>query len=187
MARTKKASTGRVPPKTSNNRKGARIANISPKRSIQYKDTGPPDLRQISSRKEITAVTMNMNGRTGLGLTPRYKIEIVRKQLTHVPDMVFIQDSIDYGDIMKVLSEVSNGMYDWHFNPDLSSDSSSLTEHHRSSDHQNGDEDCDSKSVTGIAWNKDKYLGTPLQMGGYNTVKKYRLICPCLRHYLPYR
>ena len=38
-----------------------------------------PDLRQVVSRKDITAVTMNMSGRSGLGLTPRYKVDMVKE------------------------------------------------------------------------------------------------------------
>ncbi len=122
-----------------------------------------PDLRQVVSRKEIKAVTMNMNGRMGLGLTPRYKIDLVRQHLAKdVPDIVLIQDSIDYADIMAVLSDVSNGMYDWHFEPDRSTDSASLTERNPRRGKEDEDDD-GGRCVTGIAWNKDKYMGTPLR------------------------
>ena len=42
--------------------------------SLRRKKSSQPDLRDVVSRKEIGAVTINMSGRSGLGLTPKYKV-----------------------------------------------------------------------------------------------------------------
>lgn len=115
-----------------------------------------PDVRQIHSRKEITVVTMNMNGRGVLGLTPRYKMDMIEKFIEGVPDVIIMQDAIEYSDIATVLDKVAGGKYECHFNPDHSNRSG-----------QEDDEEMD-KHVTGVAWDKDKYIGTPLQMDDKN-------------------
>ena len=71
-----------------------------------------PDLRNVVSRKDIIAVTMNMSGRSGLGLTPRYKIDMVKEYLSGCkPDVIVIQDSIDPLDFSSVVGPFEN--YQW--------------------------------------------------------------------------
>lgn len=50
------------------------------------------DLRLTGSKKEITVVTINANGRGALGLTPRYKIDLIKTYLMSAkPDAIFFQ------------------------------------------------------------------------------------------------
>lgn len=50
------------------------------------------DLRLTGSKKEITVVTINANGRGALGLTPRYKIDLIKTYLlSSKPDAIFFQ------------------------------------------------------------------------------------------------
>ena len=84
-----------------------------------YYYTGPPDFRDVVSRKEISAVTMNMTGRVGLGLTPRYKIDMVKEYLSSTkPDILIVQDCIDCSDMVNILDQVGNGDYEWQFTPE---------------------------------------------------------------------
>ena len=63
------------------------------------------DFRDIVSRKDVSAVTMNMTGRVGLGLTPRYKIEMVKEYLSSTkPDILIVQDCIDCSDMVKSIN-----------------------------------------------------------------------------------
>ena len=63
------------------------------------------DFRDVVSRKDVSAVTMNMTGRVGLGLTPRYKIEMVKEYLSSTkPDILIIQDCIDCSDMVKLIN-----------------------------------------------------------------------------------
>jgi hypothetical protein len=130
--------------------------STSKKVSVKEVESGL-DLREVVSRKEVTAVTMNMSGRSGLGLTPRYKIDMVQEYLQSIPDVILIQDAIDHADMTGVLDKVADGRYDWHFSPDRSSEGVS-------EDKEANDDEDDGRCVTGIAWNKDKYIGTPLQV-----------------------
>jgi len=115
-----------------------------------------PDLRKVVSRKDVNAVTMNMNGQSGLGLTPRYKIDIFKEYLIGCkPDVIVVQDAIDPLDFASVVGPFEN--YQWYFRPDHSN--LTLAENSKVSD----DED-DGRCVTGIVWNKEKYKGTPLQI-----------------------
>ena len=53
------------------------------------------DLRLTGSKKEITVVTINANGRGALGLTPRYKIDLIKTYLmSSKPDAIFFQVGI---------------------------------------------------------------------------------------------
>ena len=47
-------------------------------RKLQSRNSKNPDLREVVSRKEVCAATINMSGRCGLGLTPKYKVDIVK-------------------------------------------------------------------------------------------------------------
>ncbi len=51
------------------------------------------DPKYVTSRMEISAVTINMSGRGVLGVTPKYKIDMVETFLKTVPDVVFLQVS----------------------------------------------------------------------------------------------
>lgn len=53
----------------------------------------PPDAGAIKSRKEIKAVTMNMSGKAVMGMTPKYKINMIQDFLYDFPDVVFFQVS----------------------------------------------------------------------------------------------
>lgn len=118
-------------------------------------ESAKPDLREIVSRKEITAVTMNMSGRSGLGITPKYKIDMVQDYLsTSMADIILVQDCIEISDITSTIEKVGGGTYDWYFNPDKA----------QSGEKSDSPEEEDLRCVTGLVWNKDKYLGTPLQM-----------------------
>ena len=71
-----------------------------------------PDLRNVVSRKDIIAVTMNMSGRSGLGLTPRYKIDMVKDYIVGCkPDVIVVQDAIDPMDFASVVGPFEN--YQW--------------------------------------------------------------------------
>ena len=72
-----------------------------------------PDLRKVVSRKDVNAVTMNMNGQSGLGLTPRYKIDIFKEYLIGCkPDVIVVQDAIDPLDFASVVGPFEN--YQWY-------------------------------------------------------------------------
>ena len=67
------------------------------------------DFRDVVSKKDVSAVTMNMTGRVGLGLTPRYKIEMVKEYLSSTkPDILIVQDCIDCSDMVKYQSIYCN-------------------------------------------------------------------------------
>jgi hypothetical protein len=88
---------------------------------------------------EISAVTINMSGRSILGLTPKYKVDMVETFLQTLPEVIFLQvhifriklafyrismsffsyyeDSIDDDDMNAVLKKVSNGNYKSYFQP----------------------------------------------------------------------
>jgi hypothetical protein len=40
---------------------------------------------------EIAAVTINMSGRRVLGVTPKYKVDMVETFLKSLPDLIFLQ------------------------------------------------------------------------------------------------
>ncbi len=44
-----------------------------------------------NTRMEIAAVTINMSGRGVLGVTPKYKVDMVETFLKTVPDIIFLQ------------------------------------------------------------------------------------------------
>ena len=100
----------------------------------------------------LQVVTMNLSGRNAMGYTPRHKLQKIEDFLKDFADVVFIQDSIDVADITPILESVSEGGYDFHFSTQLS-DGGGKWE---------GEAE---RSITGIAWNKTKYFGTPLQLG----------------------
>ena len=141
-------------------------------RGSNRKKSSQPDLREVVSRKEIGAVTINMSGRSGLGLTPKYKIDMVKDYLqTTTPDVIILQDAIDHNDITMILDDIgSGGLYEWYFRPDHSkfSPEENLDEY--------GENTADSEEVecvTGIIWNKEKYLGTPLKVDDHR-LSQYR-------------
>ena len=65
----------------------------------------------MKGRKAITVVTMNLSGQSVMGLTPAYKINYIRDFLQSLPDVVFIQDSIQEDDLSQVLKAVSEDKY----------------------------------------------------------------------------
>lgn len=126
-------------------------------RNQKKKSSSVPDLRNVVSRKDAIAVTMNMSGRSGLGMTPRYKIDMVKNYLKSVPpDVIVVQDAIDVSDIASVLDTIDQS-YDWHFRPDHSKMSPDEIEQESNSDDGN-------RCITGLIWNKEKYRGTPLKI-----------------------
>ena len=79
-------------------RKGSKLSQIEPplknaKKSNNSK--GGSDSKYVSSRMEISAVTINMSGRGVLGVTPKYKIDMVETFLKTVPDIVFLQVKVE--------------------------------------------------------------------------------------------
>ncbi len=55
------------------------------------KSKTPPDAGAIKSRREITLVTMNLSGSGVMGLTPKYKINLIEQFLDNFPDVIFLQ------------------------------------------------------------------------------------------------
>ena len=134
------------------------------------KKSSHPDLREVVSRKEIGAVTINMSGRSGLGLTPKYKIDMAKDYLqATTPDVIILQDAIGHNDITSVLDEIgSGGSYEWYFRPDHSKFSPSEID-----DDDNIPDSDEVECVTGIVWNKEKYIGTPLKVDDHR-LSQYR-------------
>ena len=128
------------------------------------------NLRQlIGSKKEITLVTMNTNGSGVLGLTPKYKIQIVKEYLKFKPDVIFIQDSFDTADTLEVMKEVSGGNFQSFFQNGLSSEHEEPYKYYSMEDEK--DEEGKTRKaaqkpspLTGIVWDKTKYEATPLQL-----------------------
>jgi len=136
--------------------KGRKLHSRNARKSLNNNN---PDLREVVSRKEVCAATINMSGRCGLGLTPKYKVDMMKDYLQSVnPDVIILQDAIDHNDIITVLEDISHGSLEWHFRPDQSVEEKE-TEHLAEEEMMMG-----SCLLTGIVWNKDKYLGTPLKM-----------------------
>lgn len=98
------------------------------------REKSPIDAGSIKSRKAIDVVTINMHGKGVMGLTPKYKVNMIQDFLSNFPDVVFFQvrfskvcswsmystlitfqDSIEYNDLTNVLEAVSEGTYDFHF------------------------------------------------------------------------
>ena len=132
--------------------KGRKLQSRHSKKSSS---NNSPDLREVVSRKEVCAATINMSGRSGLGLTPKYKIDMVKEYLQcSNPDVIILQDCIDQNDMVAVLEDISHGSLEWHFRPDNQSNETDEGE----------EEQMGSGLLTGIVWKKDKYLGTPLKM-----------------------
>ena len=69
----------------------------------------------MKGRKAIKVVTMNLSGQSVMGLTPAYKINYIRDFLQSLPDVVFIQDSIQEDDLSQVMTEVSEDKYKYQF------------------------------------------------------------------------
>ena len=65
----------------------------------------------MKGRKSIKVVTMNLSGQSVMGLTPAYKINYIRDFLHSLPDVVFLQDSIQEDDLSQVLTEVAEDKY----------------------------------------------------------------------------
>lgn len=55
------------------------------------KPSTPPDAGAIKSRREISLVTMNLTGSSLMGLTPKYKVNLIEQFLNNFPEVVFIQ------------------------------------------------------------------------------------------------
>ena len=64
---------------------------------MKIKSRKKSDERRLTgSKKEITVVTINANGRGALGLTPRYKIDLIKSYLvSSKPDAIFFQVNED--------------------------------------------------------------------------------------------
>ena len=72
-------------------------ANQSRPNYMKIKSRKKSDERRLTgSKKEITVVTINANGRGALGLTPRYKIDLIKSYLvSSKPDAIFFQVNED--------------------------------------------------------------------------------------------
>ena len=147
----------------------------------------------LGSKKDITLVTMNTNGRGVLGLTPKFKLEMIRQHFAaNKPDVVFIQDSIDTSDILELIkkgfpsktfhlfphktcklkySRAASPNYEAFFQNGLSSEGDDQYMYEK--DGPDGQEGVGSdeqrrpskpRSLTGVVWDKTKYEGTPLQV-----------------------
>ncbi len=215
----------------------------------------PMDAGAIKSRREISLVTMNLSGSSLMGLTPKYKVNLIQEFLGSFPEAVFIQvnfnysvdravcnlnslylrlqDSIERDDLTRVLENISEGKYEYFFQGVDDADeedtsggdsgngsgdrrrrrSRSRERRSQSRDQERGrrsrsrsrsrdrrssprgrrtprrgsrdefyDEDkgggrgarggggggggdAKVRCLTGIAWNRDKYFGSPLQLG----------------------
>ena len=68
-----------------------RVAKIDPKNVKKVSKAS--DSKYVTSRMEITAVTINMSGRGVLGVTPKYKVDMVETFLKSLPDVIFLQVS----------------------------------------------------------------------------------------------
>ena len=90
---------------------------------------------------------------------------MIESYLKSVPDVVFMQDSIDYEDISVVLDRVSDKKYKSFFRNQNVADKDGKQRGCKegTDEHEHEDQD-DNRSITGIAWNKEKYIGTPLQV-----------------------
>ena len=142
-------------------------------RKLQSRNSKNPDLREVISRKEVCAATINMSGRCGLGLTPKYKVDMMKDYLQSInPDVIILQDAIDHNDIITVLEDISHGSLEWHFRPDQSI---AIAEEKETEEEMMG-----SCLLTGIAWNRDKYLGTPLKLDDQR-LTQYRYIFEFLK------
>ncbi len=53
--------------------------------------TQQQDAGAIKSRREISLVTMNLSGSSLMGLTPKYKVNLIEQFLENFPEAVFIQ------------------------------------------------------------------------------------------------
>lgn len=148
--------------------KGRKLHSRNARKSLNNNN---PDLREVVSRKEVCAATINMSGRCGLGLTPKYKVDMMKVYLQSVnPDVIILQDAIDHNDIITVLEDISHGSLEWHFRPDQSGEE-------KETQHGIAEEEMMMGSclLTGIVWNKDKYLGTPLKMDDHR-LTHYRCV-----------
>lgn len=79
------------------------------------KDKDKSDAGVIKSRREITLVTMNLNGAGVMGLTPTFKIKMIQEFLQNFPDVIFFQDTIEQSDLTAALEKVSDGKYEYFF------------------------------------------------------------------------
>ena len=72
-------------------------ANQARPNYMKIKSRKKSDERRLTgSKKEITVVTINANGRGALGLTPRYKIDLIKSYLvSSKPDAIFFQVNED--------------------------------------------------------------------------------------------
>lgn len=91
-----------------------------------------------------------------MGLTPKYKIRMIEEFLKGFPDVLFFQDAIDLVDLVPILEDVSDKKLESYFQL------GNKDEKDRSDIHDEAPRA--TRSVTGIAWNKEKYEGTPLQL-----------------------
>lgn len=96
-------------------------------------------------------VNMNMNGNGVLGYSPKYKVNYIKEYLSVFPDVVFIQDCIEHSELFNLLDTVSDGKYEMHFQEPIAQ-----------SDDEGADDGVEVRGVTGIVWNRDKYIGSPL-------------------------
>jgi hypothetical protein len=86
----------------SNKHKGIQQAPHYMKIKSRKKST---EIRLTGSKKEITVVTINANGRGALGLTPRYKIDLIKSYLlSSKPDAIFFQ--VRNSDLVRLIMEI---------------------------------------------------------------------------------
>jgi len=141
----------------SKSRSGARTA--SSKNNTDKENKNEPntshqhlmDSEGMKGRKAITVVTMNLSGQSVMGLTPAYKINYIRDFLQSLPDVVFIQDSIQEDDLSQVLKAVSEDKYKFQLQT-------------VPTQKEGRNSPLPPPPMTGIAWHSDKYFGTPLEL-----------------------
>lgn len=119
----------------------------------------------VPSRKEVSLVTMNTSGKSVMGFTPKYKLNMIEEFLQTFPDAIFFQDAIELSDLTVILESVSEGKYEFYFqHMDFDQDEKTREE---------AESGIATRSLTGIAWNREKYFGTPLQLDD-ERLREYR-------------
>lgn len=77
---TQNRSLGKTKAETPSPKTPPRVSKTDPKNVKKVSKAS--DSKYVTSRMEITAVTINMSGRGVLGVTPKYKIDMVG--ITHI-------------------------------------------------------------------------------------------------------
>ena len=106
----------------------------------------------VRAGKEIVVESLNMNNKGVMGLTPTHKLRKLREFISKLPDVILIQDSIEHDDLADLLNDVSREKYDSYFQ--------AIGEIEVAGEENNEQ----IRSITGIVWNRENYVGTPLNL-----------------------